>query len=85
MTIKPTAGNLLCKPITNKTESGLIMVSTGDERKRPEIAEVVEVGPGSTYKIGTRIVFKKYMDYKLTLGDVPCVFVEEKDILASYE
>lgn len=86
MNITPARLTVICKPLTMTGDSGLSMAVSND-RMKPEIAEIVKIGKGIKpvpMEVGQTIVFKKFMDYKITIDGEAYIFVEFKDILGIY-
>ena len=94
MTIKPLADRVLIKmeEAEETTKSGIILAGTAKEK--PQIAEVIAVGPGGnvdgkdivmTVKPGDKVITSQYAGTKVTLEDVEYVVVRQNDILAIVE
>jgi len=90
MTIKPLADRVLLKPVEAEetTASGLILAASAQEK--PEISEVVAVGPGTeerpmTVKEGDRVIISKYSGTQVKLDGTEYTISEVKDILAVVE
>jgi co-chaperonin GroES (HSP10) len=67
-----------------KTKSGLDL-PTQEGKSKPEIGRVVAFGLGTQpvpFKIGDKIVYRKYMDNKIQVGVKSYNFIDFKDILA---
>ena len=71
------------------TKSGIIL--TGAAKEKPQVAEVVAVGPGIAegdnkvtmeVKVGDRVVVGKYVGTDIALDKVDYKFVKQDDILA---
>ena len=91
---KPLADRVVIKLVEaeEKTKSGIIL--TGAAKEKPEVAEVIEVGPGGvvdgkeitmTVKKGDKVITSQYAGTKVTLEDVEYVVVRQNDILAIVE
>lgn len=91
MTIKPLADRVLIKQIEAEetTKSGIILTASAQEK--PQIAEVVEVGPGGlvdgkevamTLKVGDKVIISKYSGTEVKLDGVEYTIVKQEDILA---
>ena len=74
------------------TESGFILTETAAEK--PQVAEVIAVGPGGlvdgekvemAVKVGDKVVIGKYAGTEIKLGADKCVIVRQNDILAVVE
>ncbi len=75
-----------------KTKSGLIL--TGSAKEKPEIAEVIAVGPGGlvdgkevkmTVKKGQKVITSKYSGTEVKVDGVEYTIVRQGDILAVVE
>ena len=94
MKLKPLADRVVLKQVKaeEKTKSGLILSSAAQEK--PEIYQVVEVGPGGMVdgnqvemivKAGQSVLVGKYSGSKVKLEDVEYTIVRQSDILAVIE
>ena len=90
MTIKPLADRVLLKAVEAEetTASGLILAASAQEK--PEISEVVAVGPGTeehpmTVAVGDRVIISKYSGTQVKLDGIEYTISEIKDILAVVE
>ena len=94
MNIKPLADRVVIKGIEleETTKSGIILTSNAKEK--PQIAEVVAVGPGGNVdgkeiamhvNVGDRIIYSKYAGTEVKLDDVEYIIVRQNDILAVVE
>lgn len=95
MTIKPLADRVVIKLVEaeEKTKSGIILTATAQEK--PQIAEVVAVGPGKTgddgvivpvaLNVGDRVIAAKYAGTEVKLDGVEYTIIAEKDVLAVIE
>jgi len=91
MKLKPLADRVILKmaDAEEKTKSGIIL--TGSAKEKPQIAEVIEVGPGGvvdgkevimTVKIGDKVVTNKYSGTEIKIDDSEFIIVRQNDILA---
>ena len=91
MTIKPLSDRVLIKTVEAEetTKGGLILASSAKEK--PQIAEVIEVGPGGivdgkevkmTVKKGDKVITSKYSGTEVKLDGVEYTIVKQSDILA---
>ena len=90
--IKPLFDNVLIRPLEaeEKTPSGIILPDSAKEK--PQIGEVMAVGPGSitndgklipmTVKTGQKVMYKKWGGNEIKVGSEEWTMVEQKDILA---
>lgn len=90
MTIKPLADRVLLKSLEAEetTKSGLILAASAQEK--PEMSEVVAVGPGAeenpmTVKAGDKVIISKYSGTEVKLDGVEYTITSVKDILAVVE
>ena len=94
MTLKPLADRVVVKLVEaeEKTKSGLILTASAQEK--PQIAEVVAVGPGGfvdgnevkmTVKIGDRVITSKYSGTEVKCDGIEYNIVRQSDILAIVE
>ena len=94
MTIRPLADRVVVKPVEveETTSSGIILSASSQEK--PQIAEVIAVGPGGvvdgkevvmTVKVGDRVITSKYAGTEVKCGDTEYNIVRQNDILAIVE
>ena len=92
--IKPLSDRVLVKMKESEetTKSGIILASTAKEK--PQIAEVIEVGPGRmvdgkreemTIKKGDNVVVSKYAGTEVKYEGEDYIILREEDILATVE
>lgn len=95
--IKPLGDRLLVKPLEEeeRTKGGIVLPDTISKEK-PQVAEVLAVGPGRTnddgktfsmqFKKGDKVIYAKYSgtDIKSEDGD-DYLLLSEKDVLAILE
>jgi chaperonin GroES len=92
-TVKPLGDRIFVKvsPSEEKTAGGILLPDTAKEK--PQIGEVVAVGPGKRnddgsrttpdVKVGDKVLYSKYAGTDVKLGNDEYVLLSEKDILAS--
>lgn len=94
MTIKPLGDRVVVKSVEaeEKTTSGIILTPSAQEK--PQIVEVVAVGPGGmvdgkeitmTVKVGDRVITSKYTGTEVKCDGVEYTIVRQSDILAIVE
>ena len=75
-----------------KTKSGIIL--TGSANEKPEVAQVIEVGPGGlvdgkevaiTVKVGDKVITSKYAGTQVKVDGEEVTIVRQNDILAIVE
>lgn len=91
MQIKPLGSRVLIKEIPHeeKTKSGIVLPDTAKEK--PNMAEVIAVGPGEVQdgktvpmdvNKGDRIIFSKYAGTEIKLDNEKYRIIRQDDILA---
>ena len=94
MTLKPLADKVVVKRLEaeEKTKSGILLAASAQEK--PEIFEVVAVGPGGMVdgnevkmevKPGDRVITGKYSGTTVKIEDEEYTIVRQGDILAIAE
>ena len=94
MKLKPLSDRVVVKMVEAEetTKSGIIL--TGAAKDKPQIAEVVEVGPGGlvdgkevvmTVKVGDKVITSKYSGTEIKLDGEEYIIVRQGDILAIVE
>ena len=94
MKLKPLADRVVLKQnaAEERTSSGIFLTASAQEK--PEVYEVVEVGPGGMVdgnevtmivKTGEKVLVGKYSGSKVKLEDVEYTIVRQSDILAVIE
>ena len=94
MKLKPLADRVVLKQneAEERTSSGIFLTASAQEK--PEVYEVVEVGPGGMVdgnevkmevSVGDKVLVGKYSGSKIKLDDVDYTIVRQSDILAIVE
>lgn len=94
MTIKPLADRVVLKAVEveETTKSGIILAASAQEK--PQVAEVVAVGPGGVVdgkevtmyvKPGDKVITNKYSGTEVKMDDTEYTIVRQADILAVVE
>ncbi len=94
MTIKPLADRILIKmeEAEETTKSGILLA--GSAKEKPQIADVIEVGPGGVVdgkeikmyvKKGDRIITSKYSGTEIKIDGEEFTIVRQSDVLAVVE
>ncbi|MBR3961695.1 MAG: co-chaperone GroES [Clostridia bacterium] len=94
MTIKPLADRVVTKlcEAEETTKSGIILAAAAKEK--PQIAEVVAVGPGGlvdgnevvmTVKVGDKVLISKYAGNEVKVDGVEYSIIRQSEILAIVE
>ena len=92
MTIKPLADRVVLKSVEaeEKTKTGILLTASAQEK--PQIAEVVAVGPGARddkgelipmeVAVGDKVIAAKYAGTEVKFDGVEYTIVKQSDILA---
>ena len=94
MNIKPLFDRVVIKNVEAEetTKSGIILTSAAQEK--PEVAEVIAVGPGGvvdgkevamTVKVGDKVITSKYAGTEVKVDGEEYTIVRQNDILAIVE
>ena len=94
MSIKPLADRVVIKMVEAEetTKSGIILA--GSAKEKPQMAEVVAVGPGGlvdgkevtmTVKAGDKVITSKYSGTEVKVDGEEYTIVRQNDILAIVE
>ena len=94
MKISPLADRVVIKMVEAEetTKSGIILA--GSAKEKPQVAEVIAVGPGGmvdgkeiamTVKPGDKVITSKYSGTEVKCDGVEYVIVKQGDILAIVE
>ena len=94
MTIKPLADRVVVKAVEveETTKTGIIL--PGSAQEKPQVAEVVAVGPGGnidgkevvmTVKVGDKVITSKYSGTEVKCDGTTYNIVRQNDILAIVE
>ncbi len=92
--IKPLGDRVLIKMVEAEetTKSGIILTSASQEK--PQIAEIVAVGPGGVVdgekvemqvKVGEKVITSKYSGTEVKYEGTEYIIVKQSDILAVVE
>ena len=91
MNIKPRADRVVIKMVETEetTKSGIILA--GSAKEKPQVAEVVAVGPGGVVdgkevkmelSVGDRVLISKYAGTEVKLDGVEYTILRQADVLA---
>jgi len=94
MQIKPLADRVVVKLVEAEetTKSGIIL--TAGAKEKPQVAEVISVGPGGlvdgkevtmTVKTGDKVITSKYSGTEVKVDSEEYTIVKQSDILAIVE
>ena len=94
MKLKPLADRVIIKMVEAEetTKGGIIL--TGAAKEKPEVAEVLAVGPGGmvdgkeivmTVQVGDKVITSKYAGTQVKIEGEELTIVKQNDILAVVE
>ncbi|HJC21775.1 MAG TPA: co-chaperone GroES [Candidatus Butyricicoccus avicola] len=94
MTLKPLSDRVVIKMVEAEetTASGIIL--TGSAKEKPQVAEVLAVGPGGMVdgkevvmqvKVGDKVITSKYSGTEVKIDGEDLIIVRQNDILAIVE
>ena len=94
MTLKPLADRVVIKMVEAEetTKSGIILA--GSAKEKPQVAEVISVGPGGNVdgkeiemfvKVGDKVITGKYTGTEVKIDGTEYIIVRQNDILAIVE
>ena len=94
MKLQPLLDRVVIKMIEAEetTKSGIIL--TGSAKEKPQVAEVIAVGPGGmvdgkeivmTVKVGDKVIYSKYAGTEVKIDGKEIIIVRQSDILATVE
>ena len=94
MKLKPLADRVIVKMVEAEetTKGGIIL--TGSAKEKPQVAQVIAVGPGGmvdgkevvmTVKVGDKVLTSKYSGNDVKVDGEECTIVRQSDILAIVE
>ncbi len=94
MTVKPLADRVVIKMVEAEetTKSGIIL--SGSAKEKPQVAEVVAVGPGGVVdgkevkmelSVGDKVLISQYAGTNVKLDGVEYTILRQSDVLAIVE
>ena len=94
MIVKPLGDRVVIKNVEMEetTKSGIVL--TGAAKEKPQMAEVLAVGPGGIVdgkevtmhvKVGDKVIYSKYAGTEVKLDGKEMIIVRQSDILATVE
>ncbi|MBQ8528723.1 MAG: co-chaperone GroES [Clostridia bacterium] len=94
MTLKPLLDKVVLKQVeaVETTKAGILL--PGSAQEKPQVSEVVAVGPGGlvdgnqvvmTLKVGDKVITGKYSGTEVKIDGVEYTIVSQSDILAIIE
>lgn len=94
MNVKPLGDRVVIKNVEMEetTKSGIVL--TGAAKEKPQMAEVLAVGPGGNVdgkeitmnvKAGQKVIYSKYAGTEVKIDGQELIIVRQSDILAVVE
>ena len=94
MIVKPLGDRVVIKNVEMEetTKSGIVL--TGAAKEKPQMADVLAVGPGGMVdgkevtmhvKVGDKVIYSKYAGTEVKLDGKEMIIVRQSDILATVE
>lgn len=95
MNIKPLADRVVIKMLESEetTKSGIVL--PGSAKEKPQMAEVIAVGPGGIssdgkeikmeVKVGDKVIMSKYAGTEVKIDGNEYIILKQSDILAKVE
>ena len=90
MTLKPLFDRVVIKAIETEERTARGIVLPGSAQEKPQLAEVIAVGPGTdetkmVVKVGDKVVYSKYAGSEIKVDNKEVVIIRQTDILAIVE
>ena len=94
MTLRPLADRVVVKATEAEETTKTGIVLPGAAKEKPQIVEVVAVGPGGnvdgkevvmTVKVGDKVITSKYSGTEVKIDSEELIIVRQNDILAVVE
>ncbi|MBQ9070773.1 MAG: co-chaperone GroES [Clostridia bacterium] len=94
MTLKPLFDKVVIKKVEAEETTKVGIILTGSAKEKPDMSEVVAVGPGGmvdgkevkmVLKVGDKVITGKYSGTEVKLDGVEYTVVSQSDILAVVE
>ena len=90
MKLKPLGDRVVIKQVEAETttKSGIVLASSNQEK--PQEAEVIAVGPGTSdvkmeVSVGQKVIYAKYAGTEVKCDGVEYIIIKQSDILAIVE
>ncbi|MDR2817553.1 MAG: co-chaperone GroES [Oscillospiraceae bacterium] len=94
MTIKPLADRVVVKLVEAEETTGSGIILVGSAKEKPQVAEVIAVGPGGMVEgkevtmyvnVGDKVLFGKYSGTEVKLDGEEYTILRQNDVLAVVE
>ena len=88
--IKPLGTKVVIKEVASEETTASGIVLPGSAQEKPQVAEVLAVGPGSEdvkmeLSVGDRVIFSKYAGTEVKYNGEEVIILDQRDILAVVE
>ncbi len=94
MKIRPLEDRVVIKMLEAEEKTASDIILTESAKEQPQMAEVIEVGPGGVIdgkevkmevEKGNKVLFSKYAGTEVKVGGVEYIILKQSDILAVVE
>ena len=94
MKIRPLADRVVIKTVEAEETTKSVIILAGSAKEKPQVAEVLAVGPGGLVdgkevqmivKVGDKVLTSKYSGTEVKVDGEECTIVRQSDILAIVE
>lgn len=94
MNIKPLADRVVLKMVEVEETTGSGIILTAAAKEKPQVAEVMAVGPGGIVDgkeikmellVGDKVLMSKYAGTEVKLDGVEYIIIKQNDVLAKIE
>ena len=94
MNVKPLFDRVVIRNVEAKEVSAGGLILSGTAKEKPQMAEVLAVGPGGMVDgkevkmqvaVGQKVIYSKYAGTEVKLDGVEMIIVRQSDILAVVE
>ena len=90
MTLKPLFDKVVLKKVEAEETTKVGIILTGSAKEKPDMSEVVAVGPGTAeikmvLNVGDKVIVGKYTGTEVKVDGVEYTVVSQSDILAIVE
>jgi len=92
-TIKPLFDYVLVKPLEGQTQTASGIVLPDSAKEKPQIGEIMAIGPGATdehgkvipmvVKVGQKVLYKKWGGNEVKVENEEWLLIEQKDVMAT--
>ena len=91
MNVKPLADRVVLKMVEMEETTKSVIILAGSAKEKPQVAEVVAVGPGGVVdgkdvvmevEVGDHVIMSKYSGTEVKIDGEELIIVRQSDILA---